>query len=133
MSSQKLKKLIKAARYQIVGVSAFLWRCYGSDARYLDLECRRGDDEISVSCIFDARTHELYQVELWYNDGTDAKNPPRAWFNRRYLDAYAAECKRMGVDPLMATEKVKFSLVSFRRMIKLIRRAFTLDRDGRRR
>jgi hypothetical protein len=96
-----LKEVNEALDHKISGGSEFQWDCW-DNARYLDYE----SDYAHVSVVFNTETQEVYVAEV--NDKDNLFKPYR-WMNSAYQDAYNAEAKAKGVDPLQAWDNTKWT------------------------
>ena len=66
---------------RIVGGDKYTWLCYGSDARYLDMEQ-------NVELIFDEKTEEVYEIAI--RDGDDNERNT-VWRSPAHEPAYLEE------------------------------------------
>ena len=96
-----LKEVNEALDHKISGGSEFQWDCW-DNARYLDYE----SDYAHASVVFNTETREIYVAEV--NDKDNLVKPYR-WMNSAYKDAYNAEAKAKGVDPMQAWDDTKWT------------------------
>lgn len=91
-----IKDFLECIHYKITDGSDYGWRCYGNNAHMLDYwNGKTGDDEsVSVSIVFDTKTHIVYQMEAW----DTANNREYRWIHPLYRDAIAKEAKARNVD-----------------------------------
>lgn len=90
-----LKDFMEAIQYQITDGSAYMWNCYGPNARSLDYwNGKTGPEGRTVTVIFDTETQFVYQMEAW-DQSTDAAY---RWIHPGYIEGNAAEAKRRGID-----------------------------------
>ena len=68
---------------RIVGGDKYTWKCYGTDARYLDMEQ-------NVEIIFNEKTEEVYEIAI--QEGYDIESNT-IWRNPDYEPAYLEEVK----------------------------------------
>ena len=81
----KIDELLKIAKYQIVESTPYEWECFGSNARFLDLDTPAS--KMNIVSIFDTETEELYSLELYdYGRGHFYR-----WIAEAKLDAVIAE------------------------------------------
>jgi hypothetical protein len=88
----KIDELLKVAKYQIIESTPYEWECFGSNARFLDLDTPAS--KMNIVCIFDTETEELYSLELYdYERGHFYR-----WIAEDKLDAVIAENANRGFD-----------------------------------
>jgi hypothetical protein len=81
----KICDLLKLAKYQIIESTPYEWECFGSNARFLDLDTP--SNKMNIVSIFDTGTEELYSLELYdYERGHFYR-----WIAEDKLDAVIAE------------------------------------------
>lgn len=97
----RLGEINKALDHRITGGSEYCWRCYGSDARFLEYE----SDHAHVSVLFDSKTQIVYEASII--NKVNVVTPYR-WLNPEYKDAYYAEAKEKNVDPHEAWDNTKW-------------------------
>ena len=96
----------EALNHNITEGSAYLWSCYGPNARYLDYTIRGLD--VTGCVIYDTQTQEIYQADLC--DGPN--DLAWRWRNPDFLKAYLKEAKKRGVNPNQAWDDVDYTDVS---------------------
>jgi hypothetical protein len=88
-----LSEVIKAAKFKIDEGSEYLWNCYGVNARLLDFsKDKNAIDEGSVSCVFDDKTQQVYEVTIFTRD-----NKSYRWIDPDYVDALKNECNKRDI------------------------------------
>jgi len=101
----KLLDVITAAGARTSGGDPYQWKCFGSNAQYL--EFRDTDGNGCSHCIFDTKDYTVYQVHADV-PGTDQAFQ---WTNPQYVNAYINESKSNGIDPNEAWDDVKYTIV----------------------
>lgn len=104
-SKLTLADINEALNHQIIEGSAYLWSCYGPNARYLDYTIRGLD--VTGCVIYDTQTQEVYEASLC--DGPIDR--AYRWSNPDYYKAHAKEAKKRGVDSTVAWDNVKYEEV----------------------
>ena len=90
-----LKDFLEAIEYKISDGEEFYWSCYGPNARYLDSQGPKLNEDYSISCVFDTKDQTVYAVEAWdYRNDREYR-----WINPDYQKAHRKESKRRGSDP----------------------------------
>lgn len=92
-----LLEAIESFEGKISGGSEYCWKCYGSNARYLDFE----SEHAHASLIFDSVNQTVYVAEM--NDKDD-KFAYR-WQNPEFKEQFLGECAERGVDPKKAWDE----------------------------
>lgn len=87
---------LNAINFKITEGSEFCWKCFGPNARYLDSDSPT--TESSVSCIFDSKTHVVYQADV-YDERDDPETVNYTWVNPAYKEAYLQEHAERGILP----------------------------------
>ena len=88
----KIDELLRVAKYQIVDSTPYEWECFGSNARFLDLDTPAS--KMNIVCIFDTETEELYSLELY----DYAQEHFYRWIAEDSLNAVIAEHANRGFD-----------------------------------
>ena len=105
----KLLDVITAAGGRVSGGDPYLWKCFGDNSQFMEF---RDVDGMGYShCVFDTKTYEVYEIYAEVPLGTnEAGSAPQCfhWINPNFLSAYLKECKKMGVDPYVAYDDVKY-------------------------
>lgn len=97
-----VSQIINAAQAKICGGSAFNWKCYGPNARFLDFDGLVDPD--TTSCVFDCDTQEVYEASIC---GEDVSHAMR-WVNPKYFDAMVAEAQERGVNEFVAWDETSW-------------------------
>ena len=97
-----LEAAIKLAKYQITGGAEFQWKCYGSNARYLDFETN--PNKVSFALVFDTVTQEVYEVTVC----DYAKENCYRIINPDYKEDYIYEAESRNVDHSQAYDDVSY-------------------------
>ena len=108
----KLLDVITAAGGRVSGGDPFLWKCFGSNANYM--EFRDVDGEGVSHCIFDTKTYEVYQIHVEVPLTSNEAGAPELafqWTNPDYVQQYLDECKAHDVDPNVAWDNFRYTLV----------------------
>lgn len=95
------QQLVEAAQFQISGGSEYLWRNFGTHARWLDFESTQFKVELNL--VFDANNQEVYQAGLYFGDNAFR------WTNPLFVETYNKECYQRDIDPRIAYEGVQFT------------------------
>ena len=80
----KILEFLDMVPPKIVGGDKYVGKCYGDNARYLDLEQ-------NVDLIFDEQTDEIYEASIH-----DMREASHIWRNPKYESAYIEELKSQG-------------------------------------
>lgn len=100
----KLNKFLEAADGQITGGSEYQWKCYGPDARFMDVSDI--DNNEVGSCIFDSKTKKVYEVTAnVYEDDVVYR-----WIDHKYESMYYDEADSRGVNPVQAYDDVVYTI-----------------------
>lgn len=102
----KLNKFLEAADGQITGGTEYQWKCYGPDARYMDIS-NIDNDEIG-SCVFDSKTKKVYEVTADVYDD----NVAYRWIDPKYEDAYLTECAERNIIPESAYDYTNYTKIT---------------------
>lgn len=90
-----LKEYLFAIEYRVTEGSEFGWKCYGSNARYLDCIGPTTNQDYSIHAIFDSQDQRVYAMEAW-----DYKNDREyRWIDPEYVEAHKLEAKTHNIDP----------------------------------
>ena len=88
-----LKNYLEAIDFKITEGSDFGWKCYGSDARYLDCQGSDLNKDYSISAVFDSKTQRVYAMEAWdYRNDREYR-----WIDPEFRKAHREECKKHNV------------------------------------
>lgn len=102
--SINIKDFISAVDYQIGEGYEYQWECYGENA--FGLDWTRGDLAASAVIIYDAKTHEVYEMSVW--DCREPRTKPYRWIRPEYLKAYKKESKERGFKVDFAIDRIKY-------------------------
>jgi hypothetical protein len=98
----KLLEIIQAADARISGCDPYMWRCYGTNANFLEFRTVKGEGY--CHCVFDTKTYEVYYVYVEIPNTNDCWQ----WNNPNHFDAYLKECEDRNVGPYDAWDDVKW-------------------------
>ena len=98
----KLIDVITAAEGRVSGGDKFQWKCWGDNARFMEFADINGSEFCSV--VFDAKTYDVYDIEIFIPD-TDICF---RWFNPTFIDSYINEAKARNIDYMLAWDSIKF-------------------------
>lgn len=107
----KLIDVITAAEGRVCGGDRFQWKCWGDNARFMEFADINGSEFCSV--VFDAKTYDVYDIEIFIPD-TDICF---RWFNPAFVDSYVNEAKVRNIDYMLAWDRVKFIPVNDAKVI----------------
>lgn len=99
----KLKRFLEAADGQITSGSEYQWKCYGENARYIDVS--NIDNQAVGSAIFDSKTKKVYEVTAEVNED----NVVYRWIDLEYKNALREESVNREVDWLIAYDNVAYT------------------------
>lgn len=85
----KLNEVNVALDHRIVSGSEYQWRCFGTNARYMDYE----SSHAYASVIYDTQTLDIYEATI--NDKEDLYR--YRYINANFLDAYKQECETRNI------------------------------------
>lgn len=85
-------------------VSKELWSVYPPDSYHLILWCREGDQDWSVSIVFNALTFRVHEFMVW--DNVNSKY--YRWIAPEFKLVYYAECFERQIEPNMVIDDHEF-------------------------
>ena len=94
----RIDQVIEEFEYKISGGDVYLWKCYGSNARILDM----GKAEVGGYIIFDSESQYVYEVLVWRDDDQ------YRWIDEHYVSAYKKEASERGINPKIAYDDVDY-------------------------
>ena len=94
----QLSDIIQSAKYKIVDGSEYLWNCFGNNTRILDFSGFESEQNSGVSCMFDSKTQQVYEVNIYTNNDKWYR-----WIDEEYIEKYKEEC---------ASRNISFSISS---------------------
>jgi hypothetical protein len=97
----QLKNVNESLEHRISGGSAYQWKCYGENARYIDYE----SEYATGSCVADTKTQEVYEATIEFKN-SDSR--PYRWLNPDYKDIMYEESLYRHVDANEAWDAVKW-------------------------
>ena len=101
----KLNKFLESADGQIIGGSEYQWKCYGPDARFMDVSDI--DNHEVVNAVFDSKTKKVYEVTAHvYEDDVAYR-----WVDPKYASALFDEAIERGLDSSDAYDDVHYTEV----------------------
>jgi hypothetical protein len=103
----KLLDVITAAKGRVNGGDSYLWNCFGPNAQYMEF-CD-ADGMGFASCVFDTKTYEVYQITM----EIPGQDQTFLWNNTSHVQQYFDECREREVDPYLAWDDVKYSVVDY--------------------
>lgn len=93
-----IKNFMEAINYRITEGSEYLWNCFGENAYCIDSwNGSHEEDGYSASCIFDTKTQEVYQLEVW-DYGLHGEARQYRWIHPDYIDIVKAEYTERELD-----------------------------------
>ena len=85
-----LQEILATANYTINSGSAFLWKCWGPCARFVECETDHG----WLSVVVDVKDGTVYEVNV---EKRDYSNPRYVWYNPDFRAAYKSEEQSRGI------------------------------------
>lgn len=99
----KLESIMKAAGSRVSGGDSFLWKCWGTNANYM--EFRNVDGHGYCHCVYDTVTYDVYQIHIEV-PGTEECY---SWLNPVFKDAYINEAEHRNENWKMAWDDVPYT------------------------
>ncbi len=118
--SVTIKDFVSAVDYQIGEGWEYLWDCYGPEACSLDWT--RPDLGASAAIIYDAKTHEVYEMSVW--DCREPRTKPYRWIRPEYLKAYKKESRERGFKVDFAIDRIKYEDTTPARILGHLKRLY---------
>ena len=100
----KLSDVNNALNHTIVSGAKYLWESFGPNVRFIDYE----SDYAYASAVYDTVTGVVYQANV-SDKNDEAKN--YRWTDPSYLTQFQDECKAKNIDPTVAWDNVKYTLL----------------------
>ena len=94
----RIDQLIEEFEYTIIGGDVYRWKCYGPNARFLDM----GKAEVGGYIVFDSESQYVYEVQVWRGDDQ------YRWIDRHYVAAYKEEASERGINIKIAYDDVEY-------------------------
>lgn len=94
----RLDQVLEEFEYTVSGGSDYLWKCYGPNARFLDM----GKAGVGGCIVFDSESQYVYEVQVWRDDDQ------YRWIDEHYVSAYKKEASERGIDPKIAYDDVGY-------------------------
>jgi hypothetical protein len=116
----KIKDFVSAVDYQIGEGYEYRWDCYGGDACGLDWT--RNDLAASAAIIYDAKTHEVYEMSVW--DCREEKARIYRWIKPEYIKAYKKESRERGFKFNVAIDKIKYDETTPAKLLGHLKRLY---------
>lgn len=109
-----LTELVMAAQSKITNGCPYLWKCFGDNARYIDFGV--SEEKIIASAVVDATTQQVYCVEIFNLDNTQAWR----WIDNRYQKLFLKECRERKFNPDICWDTVKYQHIQDNEALLLI-------------
>ena len=94
----RIDQVLEEFEYTISGGEVYLWKCYGRNARILDM----GEIDVGGYIIFDSESQYVYEVLVWRDDDQ------YRWIDRHYVAAYKEEASERGINIKIAYDDVEY-------------------------
>lgn len=113
----KLKKFLESVKYKISDGFEYQWDCFGPNAFSIGRELSVKNKFVyTADCVFDTKSQNLYEITFW-----DYKNNKVfRWIKKSFIKSFKAECQKKNVSFEEASDELKYTDVSFEKVISLI-------------
>jgi hypothetical protein len=97
-----LEQALKTADYHIEEGSRYCWKCFGSNARYLDFYT---STSLYFSVVYDTKTQEVYQASVGDYENSYILISPL------YRVEYEKEARERGVEPYAIDDNIHYTIL----------------------
>lgn len=101
----KITQVLNATGGRISGGTEFTWKCYGPDARYIDISDLSGNEVCNF--VHDTKTQEVYEVDVHVTDDNEIYR----WMNLKYVAEYNEEANQRSIDPCVTYDNICYTYV----------------------
>lgn len=101
----KLNEVLNAANGQVCGGSEFQWKCFGPNARFLELADINGEEVCNI--VFDSKDQTVYEIEAYVNEDMLVYK----WIDPHYLQALKDECVSRDIAFNDAYDEVEYTFI----------------------
>lgn len=113
----RIVQFLQAADWQFKDCVDYGWRCYGPNARILDINLPY--NQKSVSAIFDCETGRVFEMDAC-DYRAEKKEQAYRWVDPVFKRKLRAEARRRGVDESVAWDDTPWNFVSKTRLLNRI-------------
>jgi hypothetical protein len=116
-----LLEILSCVNKKVKGTTTYNWKCFGDNARYLEI----GNEKIEhiASVIFDYDDGTVYAIEMFLPPARKAWR----WVDERFYDLFLQECTEQQVNPDIAYDNVKFEFVDPSELMLML---YEITKDG---